>query len=434
MMKLFFGTTEYLCDLQTHKLDVDFPSPRRMHCTSGENSLSVSYSPPMYRLITLSLVLATLSSCERAQQKTNAAPPPAPVTVAKALSTELTEWDEFIGRLAAPEAVEIRARVSGYLAEIHFREGSDVKAGDLLFTIDRRPYQAVVDRTQADVERAQVRLELAKMEARRAKALIESKAIAVEEIDQRNQALAEAEASLRSSRATEAQARLDLEFTELRSPISGRIGNVLITKGNLINGGTNNSNASVLTTIVSVDPIHCYLDVDEQSALKYRELRRLGMRASALDEKIPAEMALANEQGYPHKGHIDFVDNRLDPGTGVIRSRALFPNPGGLMAPGFFARVRIPGSGKYSGLLVQDNAIGSDQGKPFLFIVGQDNAVKQVPVELGPMHEGMRVVKSGITKDDRIIVNGMALVRNGTQVQVKEEKEMKTAMLPAAAK
>jgi RND family efflux transporter MFP subunit len=271
------------------------------------------------------------------------------------------------------------------------------------------------------------------MEARRAKALIESKAIAVEEIDQRNQALAEAEASLRSAKATDAQARLDLEFTELRSPISGRIGNVLITLGNLINGGTNNSNASVLTTIVSVDPIHCYLDVDEQSALKYRELRRLGQRASALDEQIPAEMALTNEQGYPHKGHIDFVDNRLDPGTGVIRSRALFPNPGGLMAPGFFARVRIPGSGKYNCLLVQDNAVGSDQGKPFLFVVGQDNTVKQVPVELGPMHDGMRVVKSGITKDDRIIVNGMALVRNGTEVAVKEEQEMKTAMLPAAA-
>ncbi|MEN3941543.1 efflux RND transporter periplasmic adaptor subunit [Prosthecobacter sp. SYSU 5D2] len=387
----------------------------------------------MHRLLAFSLVLAALSSCQRAQQKSNAAAPPPPVTVAKALDTELIEWDEFIGRLAAPQAVEIRARVSGYLAEIHFREGSDVKAGDLLFTIDRRPYQAVVDRTQADVERAQVRLELAKMEARRAKALIESKAIAVEEIDQRNQALAEAEASLRSAKATDSQARLDLEFTELRSPISGRIGNVLITQGNLINGGTNNSNASVLTTIVSVDPIHCYLDVDEQSALKYRELRRLGQRASALDEQIPAEMALANEQGYPHKGHIDFVDNRLDPGTGVIRSRALFPNPGGLMAPGFFARVRIPGSGKYRGLLVQDNAVGSDQGKPFLYIVGQDETVKQVPVELGPMHEGMRVVKTGITKDDRIIVNGMALVRNGTKVTVKEELEMKTAMLPAAA-
>ena len=387
----------------------------------------------MHRLLAFSLVLAALSSCQRAQQKSNAAPPPPPVTVSKAISTEITEWDEFIGRLAAPESVEIRARVSGYLAEIHFQEGSDVKAGDLLFTIDRRPYQAVVDRTQADVERAQVRLELAKMEAKRAKALIESKAIAVEEIDQRNQALAEAEASLRSARATDAQARLDLEFTELRSPISGRIGNVLITQGNLIQGGTNNSNASVLTTIVSVDPIHCYIDVDEQSALKYRELRRLGQRASALDEQIPAEMALANEEGYPHKGVIDFVDNRLDPGTGVIRSRALFPNPGGLMAPGFFARVRIPGSGKYSGLLVQDNAIGSDQGKPFLFVVGQDDLVKQVPVELGPMHEGMRVVKTGITKEDRIIVNGMALVRNGTKVQVKEEKEMKTAMVPAAA-
>lgn len=387
----------------------------------------------MQRLLALSLVLAALSSCERAQQKTTAAAPPPPVTVAKPVATELIEWDEFIGRLAAPESVEIRARVSGYLEKIHFREGSDVKAGDLLFTIDPRPYQVVVDRTTADLERAQVRLELAKMEAKRARRLIESKAIAVEEIDQRNQALAEAEASLRSATATQEQAKLDLEFTQLKSPITGRISNLLVTQGNLVSGGSNVSNATVLTTIVSVDPIQCYMDVDEQSALKYRELRRLGQRASALDERIPAEMALANEQGYPHKGVIDFVDNRLDPSTGVIRSRAVFPNPGGLMAPGFFARVRIPGSGKYNGLLVHDNAVGSDQGKPFVFVVGQDDTVKQVPVELGPLHDGLRVVKTGITQDERIIVDGMALVRAGGKVAVKEERPMKTAAVAAPA-
>lgn len=388
----------------------------------------------MQRLLAFSLVLATLSSCERAQQKTNATPPPPPVTVAKPLSTELVEWDEFIGRLDAPESVEIRARVSGYLEKIHFREGSDVKAGDLLFTIDPRPYQAVVDRAQADAERAEVRVELSKMEAKRAKGLIESKAIAVEEIEQRNQALADAEAGLRSARATLEEARLNLEFTQLKSPITGRIGDVLITQGNLINGGSNNSNATVLTTVVSVDPIHCYLDVDEQSALKYRELRRLGERASALDEQIPAEMALANEQGYPHKGVIDFVDNRLDPGTGVIRSRALFPNPGGLMAPGFFARVRIPGSGKYTALLVHDNAVGSDQGEPFLFVVGADDVVKQVPVTIGPMHEGLRIVKTGVTKEERIVVNGMALVRPGMKVNVKEEIEMKPVLAQPTTK
>ncbi|HEY1080657.1 MAG TPA: efflux RND transporter periplasmic adaptor subunit [Prosthecobacter sp.] len=385
----------------------------------------------MQRLLAFSLVLAALSSCERNQQKTNAAPPPAPVTVAKPVSAELVEWDEFIGRLDAPESVEIRARVSGYLEKIHFREGSDVKAGDLLFTIDPRPYQVVVDRAQADFERAQVRVELANMEAKRAKELAESKAIAVEQIDQRNQALAEAQASLRSASATLEEAKLDMEFTQLRSPITGRIGDVLVTQGNLVSGGSNVSNATVLTNIVSVDPIHCYLDVDEQSTLKYRELRRLGQRASALDERIPAEMALANEEGYPHKGVIDFVDNRLDPSTGVIRARALLPNPGGLMAPGFFARVRIPGSGKYTGLLVHDNAIGSDQGKPFVFIVGQDSVVKQVPVDIGPIHDGLRVIKTGISKDDRIVVEGMALVRNGGQVSVKEERGMKTAMVPA---
>jgi RND family efflux transporter MFP subunit len=205
-----------------------------------------------------------------------------------------------------------------------------------------------------------------------------------------------------------------------------------VTEGNLVSGGSNNSNATVLTNIVSVDPIHCYLDVDEQSALKYRELRRLGKRASALDQEIVAEMGLANEQGFPHKGVIDFVDNRLDPSTGVIRSRAVFANPGGAMAPGFFARVRIPGSGKYGALLVRDNAVGSDQGKPFLFVVGADKVVKQVPVEIGPLHAGLRVVKSGITKDDLVIVDGVALVRNGVRVDVKSEMPMSLVTTPVA--
>lgn len=387
----------------------------------------------MFRLFPLLLFVWVLNSCERPPQAPAPVSPPSPVTVSRPLGVEMVEWDEFIGRLEAPASVEIRARVSGYLEKIHFKEGSDVKAGDLLITIDPRPYQAVVDRTQADFERAQVHVELARMEAKRAKALIESKAIAVEEIEQRNQALAEAEAGLRSARATLETSTLDLEFTQLKSPITGRVGQALVTEGNLVSGGSNNSNATVLTNIVSVDPIHCYLDVDEQSALKYRELRRLGKRASALDQEIVAEMGLANEQGFPHKGVIDFVDNRLDPSTGVIRSRAVFANPGGAMAPGFFARVRIPGSGKYGALLVRDNAVGSDQGKPFLFVVGADKVVKQVPVEIGPLHAGLRVVKSGITKDDLVIVDGVALVRNGVRVDVKSEMPM-SLVTPAVAK
>ena len=386
----------------------------------------------MFRLFPLLLFVWVLNSCERPPQAPAPASPPSPVTVSRPLGIEMVEWDEFIGRLEAPASVEIRARVSGYLEKIHFKEGSDVKAGDLLITIDPRPYQAVVDRAQADSERAQVHVELARMESKRAKALIESKAIAVEEIEQRNQALAEAEAGLRSARATLETATLDLEFTQLKSPITGRVGQALVTEGNLVSGGSNNSNATVLTNIVSVDPIHCYLDVDEQSALKYRELRRLGKRASALDQEIVAEMGLANEQGFPHKGVIDFVDNRLDPSTGVIRSRAVFANPGGAMAPGFFARVRIPGSGKYGALLVRDNAVGSDQGKPFLFVVGADKIVKQVPVEIGPLHAGLRVVKSGITKDDLVIVDGVALARNGVRVDVKSEIPMSLVTTPVA--
>lgn len=381
----------------------------------------------MSRLILLCLALGVLAQCERPPKGAAPAAPPPPVTVAKPLTTDLVEWDEFIGRLMAPKSVEIRSRVSGYLEKIHFREGSDVKEGDLLFTIDRRPYQAVVDGAQADVERSQVRVELAKMEAKRAKTLSEARAIAVEEIEQRNQALAEAEANFRSANATLQTAKLDLEFTELKAPITGRISYALVTEGNLISGGSNNSNATVLTTIVSLDPIHCYMDVDEQSSLKYRDLLRQGKRASALNEEIPAEMTLANETGYPHKGVIDFVDNQLDPGTGVIRARAVFPNADHLMAPGFFARVRIPGSGKYTARLVKDDAVGSDQGQPFLFVLDANDTVRQVPVILGPLHEGLRIVKEGIQGDDRIIVNGMALVRAGTKVEVKAEVAMKPA-------
>jgi RND family efflux transporter MFP subunit len=347
------------------------------------------------------------------------------VTVARPLSQELVEWDEFIGRLVAPEVVDVRARVSGYLQKVHFREGSDVKAGDLLFTIDPRPYQAVVDGAQADLERSQVRVELAKMEARRAKTLSESRAIAQEEIEQRNQALAEAEANFRSAEATLKTAQLELEFTQLKAPITGRISYALVTEGNLISGGANNSNATVLTTIVALNPIHCYLDVDEQSSLKYRDLLRQGKRPSALEEKIPAEMGLANQTGYPHKGVIDFVDNKLDPSTGVIRARAVFPNEDHLMVPGFFARVRIPGSGRYEACLVQDNAVSTDQGQPILFVLDENDAVRQVPVTLGPLHDGLRIVKEGINKNDRIVVNGVALVRAGIKVNVKEEVPMK---------
>jgi RND family efflux transporter MFP subunit len=373
-----------------------------------------------------------LASCKRPPQPAAPPPPPPPVTVAKPLTDELVEWDEFIGRLIATQAVEVRARVSGYLDKVHFREGSDVKAGDLLFTIDRRPYKAVVDRAQADIERAHVKLELAKMEAKRAKNLMESRAIAVEEIEQRNQALADAEANVRSAQATLESAALDLEFTELKAPISGRISDARVTAGNLIVGGANNTSSTVLTTIVSLDPIQCYMDVDEQSALKYRTLLREGKRASALMEQIPAEMALSNETGFPHKGVIDFVDNQFDPGTGVIRSRAIFPNHDRLMAPGFFARVRIPGSGKYTAFLVKDDAVGSDQGKPFLFVLKDDNTVRQVPVNLGPLHEGLRIVKDGIGKDDRIIINGMALVRAGTKVEVTKEVPMKEIAMKEA--
>jgi RND family efflux transporter MFP subunit len=216
----------------------------------------------------------------------------------------------------------------------------------------------------------------------------------------------------------------------VRSPISGRISNATVTQGNLINGGT--TNATILTTVVSLDPIYCYVEVDERSALKYRELFRQGKRASARYGQVEAQMGLANQEGYPHRGVIDFVDNQINPSTGAIRARGVFPNADRLMAPGFFARLRIPGSGEYEAMLVRDSAIGNDQGKPFVMVVDGSNVVSQRPVTLGPMEDGLRIVREGLRPEDRVIVNGLVAARAGASVRVTEEAPMKPVVVAAA--
>jgi RND family efflux transporter MFP subunit len=368
-----------------------------------------------------SAVLLTSTSCKPRNAPAAAAPAnPTSVTVATPVQKHLTEWDEFVGRLASPKTVELRARVSGYLDQVHFKEGSEVKEGDLLFTIDRRPYKAIVERAEAELERAKTHAQLAASEAERAKGLLASRAISAEDAEQKLKSAAESVASQRAAQAALDIANLDLEFTEVRAPIGGRISDARVREGNLIIGG-NTDRTTTLTTIVVVDPIYCYMDIDERSSLKYRKLYREGKRASALFGEVTAQMGLANEEGFPHTGVVDFVDNEISPETGTIRSRAVFPNKDRLMSPGYFARVRVPGSGEYDGLLVRDAAIGSDQGRPYVFVVDAQNVAHYRSVVTGPLEDGLRVIKEGLKPGERIVVNGLMAVKNGAKVAPEEE-------------
>jgi membrane fusion protein, multidrug efflux system len=345
-----------------------------------------------------------------------ASPQPPTVSVVKPIEREVVEWDEYIGRLESPETVEVRARVSGYIDKIHFKAGKEVKKGDLLVTIDRRPYQAEYDRTEAEHERAVTQQELAKNDFERAKQLIATRAISEEDHDTKSKRYASAKAAVKSAKAAADLAKLNLEFAEIRSPIDGRISRAIVTEGNLISSGISGSGATLLTTIVSLDPLYCYADTDERAVLKYRQLRREGKRISARDEPIPVELGLADEVGFPHKGYIDFVDNRIDPNTGTLRGRGVFSNTDHSLSPGFFARVRFPGSGKYSALLIPDRALGSDQAQRFVYVVNAEMKVEFRPVKIGPIIDGLRVIKDGLKSGEQIIVEGLIRVRPGIVV------------------
>lgn len=337
------------------------------------------------------------------------------VTVAKPIASRLTDWDEFTGRLIAREKVEIRARVSGYLTEVHFKEGTEVKEGDLLFTIDPRPYQAIVQRAEAVLAQAKTNAELANIEAKNATTLRQGQVISTEESERRLKSAAGEQAAVRAAEAMVTTAKLDLEFTQIKAPISGRVSDARVTQGNLITGGT--SDPTLLTNILALDPIYVDFEVDERSALKYREMHKTGERESALFQRIPAEMALVNQEGWPHKGEIDFVDNQINPETGTIRARGIFPNKDRLMSPGFFAKVRIPGSGEYDGLLIRDAAVGDDQGSSYVWVIDAEDKAVYRPVKLGPLVDGLRVVREGLKADERVVILGLMSVRNGSQVK-----------------
>jgi RND family efflux transporter MFP subunit len=362
---------------------------------------------------------AWLRANNGSQQETPAAPLPK-VTVSRPVVREVIEWNEYTGRLEAMETVEVRARVNGYLQSIHFRDGQVVKKGDLLFIIDPRPYQAELERVTAELQLAQARLELAKSDYARAQKLLQFRAISQEEADTRLATERQAEESVEAARAAVRATRLNVEFTRITAPITGRIGRKLITEGNLINGGS--AQATLLTTIVSMDPIYAYFEADERSYLKYVRLSQNGKSTGSRKTSNPVYLALADENGFPHKGYTDFVDNRLDPNTGTMRVRAIFPNPDLTLTPGFFARIRLLDTAKYEAVLAPDDAIGSNLSQKFVLVINGQNIVEQRPVQLGPIIDGLRVIREGLKPEDWVIVNGVQRSRPGMRVDPQRQE------------
>ncbi|MGA9779282.1 MAG: efflux RND transporter periplasmic adaptor subunit [Verrucomicrobiia bacterium] len=355
----------------------------------------------------LAITAGLISGCRRgaAQQQM----PPPNVTVASVEQKEIVEWSEFTGRVEPVDSVEVRPRVSGYIQEVRFQSGQLVKKGDMLFVIDPRWNQAVFDQRQAEYEQA-------RREEERTAQLLANQAISAEEADARKARYDEAKAALDS-------ARLDLEYTQVRAPIDGRVSRALLTEGNYVSGVA--GSASLLTTIVSVNPVYVNADIDEDAYLKFSELVRAKKLGDDDGGKIPVELELADEHGFPHLGHIESFDNHLNPGTGSILLRAVFQNNDDSIVPGLFARIRIPLSDRHLALLVDDRAIGTDQSQKFVLALTPTNTVAYEPVQLGPLVEGQRVVRSGLQVGDEILVNGLERVRPGMLVTVN--KEMLTA-------
>jgi multidrug efflux system membrane fusion protein len=363
-------------------------------------------------------VFLAASALAAAGCRTDPPPPPPPpaVTVATVPEREVKEWDEFTGRLQAVDAVEIRPRVSGYIRRVTFPEGKEVHKGEVLFEIDPRPYQADLDRAQAQLEQARTGKDLATREVERAKKLVDAQAISREEFDSRTSAEAQGVAEVRAAEAAVETAKLNLEWTRVRSPIAGRVSNAMVTQGNLVQAGP--PDATLLTTVVSLDPIYCYFEGDEQTYLRYSLLARAGDRPSSRDVRNPVFIGLANEDSlFPHQGYVDFVDNRVNPETGTIRARAVLSNKDRVFTPGLFARVKLVGSGKYRATLVQDRAVGTDQDKKFVLVLKPDTTVEYRVVQPGKTVSGLRIIRSGVKEGDRVVVNGLQRVRPGMKVK-----------------
>ncbi|MFI5011365.1 MAG: efflux RND transporter periplasmic adaptor subunit [Hyphomicrobiales bacterium] len=342
----------------------------------------------------------------------SAGPAPPVVTVAKPIVKDVQEWDEFIGRFDATAQVDIRSRVPGYLDKVQFVDGALVKEGDLLFTIDQRPYQTALEQAEADLKSAQARLEFAQTDLARAESLRKTGNISEQIFDERRQTLLTTRAEADRAQATLDRAKLDMVFTEIRAPLGGRISRHLISPGNLVN-----ANDTLLTNIVAIDPIYFYFDVDERSYLDYLAAGLNGTRTS--NETGVVYVALTNEQTPTRKGKLDFLDNRIDQASGTIRGRAVFDNKSGQLTPGLFGRVRILGAAEHRGVLLPEEALGTDQDRRIVYVVGPDNKIAAKTVRIGPHIDGYRIVRDGLTGDETVVINGLMRVRPGVTVDPK---------------
>jgi RND family efflux transporter MFP subunit len=374
----------------------------------------------LWRVSAVLTLAALIAGCGERQQQQGGGPPPPAVTVAQPTKRTISDYDEYVGRFVALNLVEMRARVSGYLEGVHFKDGQMLKQGDLLFTIDRRPFQNAAAQARATLTQAKSNLAFTESDFTRGQQLVKEKTITEQTFEQRSQAFRNAQASVTGAEAALRQAELDLEFTELRAPINGRIGDRRVSPGNLVTGGTS-GNTTLLATIVSTDPIQFEFTFDEASYLRYERASKSGKDIASRGTSVQVALKLIDENDFVHKGRMDFVDNVIDRSTGTIRGRALFDNPNGVLTPGMFARVRVPASPPYEALLVPDVAIGSEQNRKFVLTVTSQGVAQPKYVTLGPLDGDLRVIKSGIAADDSIIVNGLARVRPGQKVTAQEQ-------------
>lgn len=385
----------------------------------------------VWHLGALVALSALLGGCNGEAVSQPATPPPPTVSVAPAIQREVQEFEEFTARLEAPDTVEVRARVAGALEQVHFTEGQQVAKGAMLFTIDPRPFAADVARAEAQLAAARNQAELSSSELARAEKLTSIQGVSQQELDQLRAGVRNSRSNIQSAEAALVQARLNLDFTRIRAPVAGRISRAQLTPGNLVGVGS-----PVLTTLVSQDRVFAYFDASEATYLKYLHLVRSGTLASPRTATVQAWMGLADETGFPHQGRIDFVDNRLNPATGSIRGRAVFDNREGRFTPGLFARVKVVGSGKYQATLVADRAIGTDQTRKVVMLVGKDNVVQPREVQPGALMDGMRVVQ-GVKPGELVIVDGLQRAQPGApvtpQVLKTDDKGLPIPAAPASA-
>jgi RND family efflux transporter MFP subunit len=379
--------------------------------------------PNVFATIRFVLMLGLLAALSACSPNKPAPPPPAPkVTVNQPVSATVTNWDEYPGHMEAVEMVEVRPRVSGYIESIHFQDGAEVKAGDLLFVIDPRPYAAELEHAKAQRQQAESRFALARNDLKRAEALVGTKAFSEEEYDTRSKAVPEAEAALAAAKANETTASINLDYTRITAPISGKIGRRLVTAGNFVQLQGNGGSATLLATLVSVDPIYCYFDVEEGALLKYRSCAKATQTAELPDGALPCELALVNEPGFNHRGRLDFFDNQVNPQTGTIRLRAVFENADRALVPGMFANLRVSAGAAESALLVPDVAVQSDQGYKFVYVVNPESKIERRDITSGRAHGSLRAVLKGLTPGDNVVVNGLMMLRPGVKVEVKPPK------------